>query len=99
MLVNGATRHMAYLEEYPIDNIEIDKLRERSMYWGLAIFIGGIFQFKWWHPLIAYTISFIIGMIFVKVWFSFNTPKLNKALINFGIIISIFSLIGNQIDS
>ena len=97
MLVNGATRHMTYLKEYPIDDVEEDKLRGRSMFWGLPIFIGGILQFTWWYPLFAYAVSFLIGALFVKIWFSFDTPKLNKALSNFGVIISIFSLIGNQI--
>ena len=99
MLVNGATRHMAYLEEYTVEDIEEDKLGGRSMFWGLTVFIGGIFQFTWWYPLFAYAVSFIVGFLFVKIWFSFDTLKLNKVLINFGVIISIASLISNPIHS
>jgi len=86
---------MIYLQDFPAQDDKKDILDNRVAFYWVATSIASIIEFSWWYPIFAYAVSFIISILFSKIYFSFDTPKLNNALVNIGIFISVTALIGN----
>ncbi len=102
---DGSVRHANSLKEQGInDHVEQfigpypgKRLKGFALMMAIPVLVGGVVQFKWWSPLVAYGLAFVAELGASQILRTQHTPILNKILIVIGFVVAATACISNQL--
>jgi hypothetical protein len=102
---DGSVRHANSLKEQGInDHVEQfigpypgKRLKRFALMMAIPVLVGGVVQFKWWSPLVAYGLAFVAELGASQILRTQYTPILNKILIVIGFVVAAAACISNQL--